>query len=142
MRSNIRKAEPGSIDYKQFIQWVTDEWGTIDQLATTENSYNLPLPLLSYEGDVLAGGLCFIHFKSPESDQDVLWVNTLYVDKPYRRRHIAQHLLTHAEQIAKKYGYDTIFVYTVKPDLYRKIGWIDVKREGENRLNHYSRFLY
>lgn len=132
MSDNIKQATLDSKDYNQFVRWVTDEWGEIDQLATLEQSFNLPLPILSFQNGTLTGGLSFIHFKSPECEEDVLWINTLYVDTPFRRRYAAQHLVSYAEQLARDHDYHMIYVYTVIPDLYKKLGWTEIKNDGES----------
>jgi predicted N-acetyltransferase YhbS len=129
---SITPADIHSKDYKQFKNWVIKEWGKIDQLADEENTYDLPLSLLAFSQNRLVGGLSFIHYKNPESEDTAIWINTLYIDAEFRGQKIGQALIIEAEKTAKNAGYDCLYVYTNKPKLYETIGWSILSRDQDD----------
>ncbi|MGL1892708.1 MAG: GNAT family N-acetyltransferase [Spirochaetaceae bacterium] len=127
----IKNAELNTTDYEQFKKMVLDKWGTVEQLADNEDLYQLPMPLLAYYNIRLAGGLSFSHYKSPEKDVDSIWINTVYIDQKYRRKGIASLLIIKAEEVLKSTESE-IFVFTDKPNLYKKLGWEIVSQKEKD----------
>lgn len=95
------------------------------------NEELLPKPLLSYEGDKLVGGLSFIFFKHPENNEQVIWINALYIEPNSRGKGIASMLIKEAEKNVIDKGQYNLYVYTYKPNLYIKQHW-EILNENEN----------
>lgn len=53
------------------------------------------------------------------------WVASVFVAPDYRGRGIARTLVGAIEDAAREYGHAEAYLYTNKPDLYRRIGWSD-----------------
>ena len=65
-------------------------------------------------------------------DKPVVWVESLYVLKEFRRKGIASVLYTVAEDLAKSYGEDTLYVY-VHPNNDKMITFLN--KRDYNVLN-------
>lgn len=65
-------------------------------------------------------------------EDPVVWVESLYVKKEYRRKGVASALFEKAEAIAENYGQDTLFHY-VHPNNQRIINFL--RKKGYTVLN-------
>ena len=65
-------------------------------------------------------------------DEPCVWVESIFVIKEYRRKHIAAALFEKAEEIAKAYGEETVYNY-VHPNNNGMIAFL--KSRGYNVLN-------
>lgn len=73
----------------------------------------------------LAGFVLLIH-NDLESHQHLKpWVASLLVAPEFRGRGIAKALMTAIETAARELDYSEVYLYTDKPDLYRKLAWSD-----------------
>ena len=66
------------------------------------------------------------------SDNEVVWVESIFVKEEYRRKGIASALFGKAEEIATSYGDDTVFNY-VHPNNHRIIQFL--RKRGYTVLN-------
>jgi predicted GNAT family N-acyltransferase len=58
------------------------------------------------------------------SRQDLMpWFACLYIEKDFRNQGLADKLLKHSLQEAKKLGFDTLYLSTELKDFYEKKGW-------------------
>ena len=65
-------------------------------------------------------------------DNQVVWVESIFVREEYRRRGVASTLHSKAEEIAASYGNDTVYNY-VHPNNYRMIAFL--RKRGYTVLN-------
>ena len=65
-------------------------------------------------------------------DNEVVWVESIYVRDEYRRSGVASILHKKAEEIAESYGNDTLYNY-VHPNNHRMIGFL--RKHGYTVLN-------
>ena len=65
-------------------------------------------------------------------DSEVVWVESIYVKKEYRRHGVATALHSKAEEIAASYGEDTVYNY-VHPNNHRMIEFL--RKRGYTVLN-------
>lgn len=65
-------------------------------------------------------------------DEPCVWVESIYVNKEYRRKHIASALFAKAEEVARMYGEETVYNY-VHPNNNGMIEFL--KSRGYNVLN-------
>lgn len=65
-------------------------------------------------------------------DSDVVWVESIFVKKEYRRHGVATALHSKAEEIAASYGNDTVYNY-VHPNNHRMIEFL--RKRGYTVLN-------
>ena len=56
------------------------------------------------------------------------WLSSLYVDKPFRSRKVAQKLINRVIEITKELGYKELYLRTEHTsDYYKKRGWLFVE---------------
>ena len=65
-------------------------------------------------------------------DNQVVWVESIFVRVEYRRRGVASALHSKAEEIAASYGNDTVYNY-VHPNNHRMIAFL--RKRGYTVLN-------
>lgn len=65
-------------------------------------------------------------------DAPCVWVESIYVDKAYRRLHIASRLIAHAEALARSFGEETLYFY-VHPNNHGMISFL--RSHGYRVLN-------
>ena len=65
-------------------------------------------------------------------DNEVVWVESIFVKEEYRRQGIASALHSKAEEIAASFGEDTVYNY-VHPNNHRMIGFL--RKRGYTVLN-------
>jgi len=92
----------------------------------------VPDPLLAVESDQLLAGLALSRYKAADGEQWAIWINALIVAPSHRGRGIASMLITAAESAAVTVQATEIFAKTDVPDLYRKLGWIDLAEEDDS----------
>ncbi|MDR6431823.1 GNAT family N-acetyltransferase [Brucella pseudogrignonensis] len=73
----------------------------------------------------LAGFVLLIHNDLESHPHLKPWVASLLVAPEFRGRGVAKALMTAIETAAHELGYSEAYLYTDKPDLYRKIAWSD-----------------
>lgn len=74
----------------------------------------------------------FVGYLVCRVEKPVVWVESVYVAKKYRRQGIASALFGRAEEIAKGYGESTVYNY-VHPNNDQMIGFL--KKQGYSVLN-------
>ena len=65
-------------------------------------------------------------------DNEVVWVESIFVKEEYRRQGVASALHSKAEEIAASYGEETVYNY-VHPNNHRMIGFL--RKRGYTVLN-------
>jgi len=73
----------------------------------------------------LAGFVLLIHNDLDSHPNLKPWVASLLVAPEFRGRGVAKALMVSIEAVAHELGYSEAYLYTDKPDLYRKIAWND-----------------
>jgi len=129
----IISSEVNASKLNEYYNWVVDEWGTVDSFDKVKNGLELPAPLLALNEGTLVGGLSFTVYQSPSGSGMALWINTVYIHENSRGFGIASRLILKAEEVSRKFCRE-LFVYTDKPDLYRKLGWRVVEEGEENTV--------
>ena len=120
---------------KQLQDWFELEWGPIDLFNETQPDLVVPRPLLAINSkNQLVGGLAFSSFAQPGSKDMGVWVNALFVAPECRGLGIASELIQAAQVDAQDMKINQLYVHTDKPDLYQKLGWHLVDRNGENSV--------
>ncbi len=115
-------------------KWNHKEWGYLS--GATEDDIVSGLQDIIHSTDrqaarvalwkgELAGFVLLIHNDLDSHPHLKPWVASLLVAPDYRGRGIAKALMAAIESAAQKLGYTEAYLYTDKPDLYRKIAWID-----------------
>jgi len=81
----------------------------------------------------LAGFVLLIHNDLDSHPHLKPWVASLLVAPEFRGRGVAKTLMTSIEATAHELGYSEAYLYTDKPDLYRKMAWSDYEElTGDN----------
>ena len=75
----------------------------------------------------LAGFVLLIHNDLESHPHLKPWVASLLVAPEFRGRGVAKALMASIEAAAHELGYSEAYLYTDKPDLYRKIAWNDLE---------------
>lgn len=119
---------------KQLHEWFVLEWGQIDPFEDTKNGFIVPSPLLAVDGQKLLGGLAFTRYPVPGSEEIGLWVNGLFVAPEHRGIGIGSQLIQAAEVESAGIKAIELFVNTNVPELYQKLGWLNVDGNGECKV--------
>jgi GNAT superfamily N-acetyltransferase len=116
---------------KQLREWFVVEWGQIDPFETTKYGFIVPSPLLVIDGQKLLGGLAFTRYPISGNEEMRLWINALFVAPEHRGIGIGSQLIQEAEIEAERIKEKELFVYTNAPELYQKLGWLNVDSSAE-----------
>ncbi|MBE6126181.1 MAG: GNAT family N-acetyltransferase [Erysipelotrichaceae bacterium] len=74
----------------------------------------------------------FVGYAVCRIDDDVVWLESVYVKKEYRNKGIATMLLKKCEEVAEEYGNETLYIY-INPDNEQVIGLLN--KNGYDVLN-------
>ena len=129
---NLSVSKISSPSYKKFYSWILTEWGKVDPYPNEDLRGELPLPILAFHKKTLVGGLQFSYYNNPEYDGNGIWINAVFVEPSQRGKGIASKLIGRAEKEMSNTSQHSLFVYTDKPRLYLKRGWVILKEESEN----------
>lgn len=88
-------------------------------------SRRYPIYAASVNGAFVGYAVCRI-------DDDVVWLESVYVKKEYRNKGIATMLLKKCEEVAAEYGNETLYIY-INPDNEQVIGLLN--KNGYDVLN-------
>ena len=80
-------------------------------------SRQYPILAASISGKYIGYAVCRV-------DDDVVWLESIYVRKEYRRQGIASLLLETAEEIARQFGNDTLYIF-IHPNNEAVINFLD-----------------
>ena len=115
----------------QLDTWFTAQWEPVDFYRGAQPGFAVPDPLLAIEEDELLAGLALSRYKAADGQDLGIWINALLVAPAHRGRGIASMLITAAQLQATLLQVHEIFAKTDVPDLYRKLGWIDLAAEDD-----------
>lgn len=127
-------------------QWNHKEWGYLSGATEDQIIDGLQEIIHSTDGQAvraalwngeLAGFVLLIHNDLDSHPHLKPWVASLLVAPEYRGRGVAKALMATIEGAAHQLGYSEVYLYTDKPDLYRKIAWDDfeeLKGDDEGML--------
>lgn len=123
-------------------KWNHAEWGQAAGPTEEEVASALQDIIHSNDGQAaraalwngeLAGFVLLIHSDLDSHPHLKPWVASVLVATEFRGRGIATALMTAIETAAHDLGYSEVYLYTYKPDLYRKMAWGDFEElTGEN----------
>ena len=88
-------------------------------------SRRYPIFAASLNGTFIGYAVCRI-------DDDVVWLESIFVKKEYRKQGIATMLLKKCEEVAAEHGNETLYIY-INPNNEQVIGLLN--RNGYNVLN-------
>ncbi|MBR2826539.1 MAG: GNAT family N-acetyltransferase [Erysipelotrichaceae bacterium] len=88
-------------------------------------SKRYPVFAASISGNYVGYAVCKI-------EDDVVWLESIYVKKDYRRKGIATRLIQEAEKVAEEHGNETLYI-NIHPNNQRVIGLL--KKNGYDVLN-------
>ncbi|WP_394211331.1 GNAT family N-acetyltransferase [Enterovibrio calviensis] len=120
-------------------KWYFNEWGALsnasledftNKLSDYLNTDKIPLLVLAMDGDIAVGAAHLrFHEMSIYPDKEH-WLGGVYVDIPYRGKHIASALVTMIEEIALTNGVQQLHLQTEQLDggLYAKLGWQEIEQ--------------
>jgi len=123
----IIECEPSSSEVRKLELLLQSEWS---DFSLNDYSVDLPFPLVVISDGEVVGGLAFTFFKHPSQDNEVVWVNALFVCPEYRGNGIAGKLVAMATKEAASNGLKEMFAHTDVPNLYQSRGWSEVDTEA------------
>jgi N-acetylglutamate synthase-like GNAT family acetyltransferase len=124
-------------------RWHQDEWYFLEPTKTLqdrmariklcfEDSF-VPSIYIAKENNTLLGSAAIIEHDMDTRKDLSPWLAGVYVPENYRKRGIGSKLVLYVMQQAKKNGFKTLYLYTLKhSDFYSKLGWT-VIQETEYR---------
>lgn len=115
--------------YDELQKRLRSEWPEFPPIGTREPGVPQPLIALTSFG-ALAGGLAFIAGKRPLGDELAVWINGVLVLPAYRREGLGSRLIEAAQRAARQASVPRLYALTELPDLYAKLGWFILSRDG------------
>lgn len=115
-------------------KWNHKEWGSLTGATEDESVSALQKIIHSTDGQTaraalwngeLAGFILLIHNDLDSHPHLKPWVASVLVAPEFRGRGIARALMASIEAADHALGYSEAYLYTNKPDLYRKMAWND-----------------
>lgn len=85
--------------------------------------------LLATEGDRLAGFCTLAEHDEIQSDEMKPWIGFVFTFPEFRGRRCSGHLTEYAVELAKKAGYENIYVSSEEKGFYEKYGFTFLKDE-------------
>lgn len=116
--------------YDEFIKDVRDDLtpGNIEAHISICYKDILPIRLIATFGGQCAGTVSLVENDLKCRDYTP-WLAALYVDKDHRNKGIAKALISSTQDIAKRLGYNELYLRTEHAsEYYRKLGWKFVER--------------
>lgn len=123
-------------------KWNHKEWGQVAGATEEQVASALQQIIHSADGQTaraalwngeLAGFVLLIHSDLDSHPHLKPWVASVLVAPAFRGRGVAKALMASIEAAAQELGYGEAYLYTSKPDLYRKMAWDDFETlSGEN----------
>lgn len=96
--------------------------------------------LLLTEDDELAAFCTYVDFDEIESDAMKPWIGFVYTFPSFRGNRSSEKLVEYAVELAKKDGFDTIYVSSEETGLYEKYGFQFV--EWHTSVHEYETKIY
>ena len=129
-QDNVYSLAYVTVDFRKTLASLKGQISTIDvDEAVEELRYYLnkkyPIYAVSDNGRYIGYCVCRI-------DDDVVWLESIYVRPEYRKKGVGRMLFEKAEAVAKEYGNDTLYLY-VHPNNDQMINFSD--HLGYNVLN-------
>ena len=119
---------------EQLQEWYIAEWEEIDFYKGATDGLTVPSPLLALDDRELLGGLTFSRYLAPGSLEIGLWINALLVAPKHRGNGIASLLIQAAEGESANIEAKELFAKTDIPEMYLKLGWINVASNSEGEV--------
>ena len=110
-------------------EWADFKFPVGDSFCT-----ELPLPIIALVGGKIVGGVAYTRYKEPNQDNEVIWLNAVFVRSEYRGQGIASQLIQFGISQMTNYRQSRLYAYTDVPAFYESLGWSVVDTESE--LNH------
>ncbi|MGF1770620.1 GNAT family N-acetyltransferase [Enterovibrio makurazakiensis] len=119
--------------------WYFNEWGALanaslevftQKLDDYLNTDKIPLLVIAMDGTTAIGAAHLrFHEMSIYPDKEH-WIGGVYVDAPYRGKHIASALVQNIENIAIRLGVSQLHLQTeqLNGGLYAKLGWQEIEQ--------------
>lgn len=120
-------------------KWYYREWGYLREVSSVRktkkilkkflNRDRIPLIILAVERDEVVGAVQLKYYEMDIYPNKEHWIGGVYVSKNHRNRKIAEKLLKKAEEAARSFQIDTLYLQTQKLDggLYKRLGWKPVE---------------
>ena len=124
----IVQIEFESAEAEQLLQLLNSEWQDLSVFEECRSGLAIPRPIAALHEGRVVGGASFTKFLEPDGNDEVIWLNALYVLPKFRGKGIASKLVEFAMNVSPK-----LYALTDIPQLYTKLGW-KVKKEVENGI--------
>jgi len=125
---------------QQLAQWHHDEWGDYNPGLTLEqriqrmqphlNDGVVPSTFVAMDDDI-SGSADIVQYDMTIHQELTLWLASVYIDEPHRRRGIGSQLVKYVMRQAVYAGYSQLYLFT--PDqvnFYQRLGWRELINES------------
>lgn len=119
--------------------WHWDEWGAEDPggsaeewaqaLAADAGRGQVPSVWIALLDGSAVGSVTLVASDMDTREELTPWLGGLFVIPAFRRRGIGRRLIETCELAAAALGYPTLYLHTVVPDYYARLGWVALARE-------------
>jgi GNAT superfamily N-acetyltransferase len=121
-------------------RWHHEEWGHLDPAGSLQSWTDglaertclerIPTTFVALEGSDPVGSAALVEHDMETRPDLTPWLAGVFVLPSHRHRGIASRLVSHAMSKARKFGVETLYLYTRSAaPLYSKLGWRSIGRE-------------
>jgi GNAT superfamily N-acetyltransferase len=114
----IIQTEIGTKESDDLFVMFVGEWPDFGIFETKMRGISIPNPILVLDQNAVIGGASFTGYKAPDTSENVIWLNALFVDPEYRKQGIATSVIEYLGQFTQ-----ARYALTDIPELYIKCGW-------------------
>jgi GNAT superfamily N-acetyltransferase/GTPase SAR1 family protein len=127
----------------EIIKAASDEWGSASKYFTELSDRRIAFKLM--DGENIVGFFSIVFDDDTTGEGNIVpWLEKMYTFSQYRKMGVGTIMQKEAEGIAKRKGYDKMFLWTDLNNYYEKTGWkfeTDWTGEQGKKVNLYSKDL-
>lgn len=116
--------------YNEFIDGIRSgiSYDKVEESFRNRKKESLPITVVAVENEVCIGVASLV-VNDLKAKEYTPWLAGLYVDKEYRSKGIGKALIEEIQSIAKRLGYDILYLRTEHTaEYYKNLGWEYVER--------------
>ncbi len=112
------------------------EWNNFHFRDSYKSGVELPPVIVALDDDKVVGGLAYSLYQEPHQQDEVVWINAVFVCPQWRGKGIATELIRRGVYQVSATAQDYLYVYTNVAPLYLSLGWgvVDIESEPDHSV--------